>query len=268
MPGWLPARLGALPPIQAVQTRQGRLSYLLSGSGPATILLFNGAGVSLEGWRALYPEIEQCGTVFGWNRFGMQGSDPPKQKQTGTVVVASLRELLGYAGLAPPYILVAHSLGGLYANLFARLHPGEVTAVLFVEATHPRDRAVLRTHETQLVRALGKVISLPQLLFKPNVHAELECVDDTVREIEVAGPFPDVPVRVITGGKAPPAWLMSPAAVGARRAHQQELARLSPHGEQVIAHESGHFPQLTQPEVVLEALRALAALTPTRAPVT
>ena len=153
---------------------------------------------------------------------------------------------------------MAHSLGGLYANLFARLHPDDVAGVLFVEATHPRDRAVLRAHETQLVRALGKVITLPQLLFKPNVHSELEGVDDTVREIEAAGPFPDVPVRVVTGGKTPPAWLMSPAAVGARRAHQQELARLSPHGKQVIAHESGHFPQLTQPQVVLEALRELA----------
>lgn len=35
---------------------------------------------------------------------------------------AALRELLGYAGLQPPYVLVGHSLGGLYASLFARLH--------------------------------------------------------------------------------------------------------------------------------------------------
>jgi pimeloyl-ACP methyl ester carboxylesterase len=39
---------------------------------------------------------------------------------------------------------------------------------------------------------------------------------------------------------------------------QQELARLSPLGEQVIAQRSGHFPQLTEPEVVLDVLRALA----------
>src|SRR5687767_8892541 len=103
--GFLPPRLGALPPIRALQTRTGRLTCIVSGEGRPTILLFNGAGVSLEGWRALYPAIEQCGTVFGWNRFGLQGSDPPRQRQTGAVVVGSLRELLGHAGLSPPYVL-------------------------------------------------------------------------------------------------------------------------------------------------------------------
>lgn len=267
MPGWLPARLGRLPPIQAMQTRQGRLTYMLSGRGPANIVLFNGAGVSLEGWRALYPDIESTGNVFAWNRFGVQGSDAPRQRQTGALVLAALRELLGYAGLAPPYVLVAHSLGGLYANLFARLHPSETAAVLFVESTHPADRDVLRKHETQLVRALGKVVALPQAFFRGNVHSELECVDDTVREIEAAGPFPAVPVRVVTGGRTPPAWLMSPAAVGARRAHQQDLARLSPLGAQVIAQGSGHFPQLTEPGMVLAALREMTALRAAPAPV-
>jgi pimeloyl-ACP methyl ester carboxylesterase len=260
------ARLGPLPPIRALQTRAGRLSYILSGRGEPAILLFNGAGVTLQGWAALYPAIERCGTVFGWNRCGVQGSDAPRRRQTGAAVLAALRELLGYAAVQPPYLLVGHSLGGLYANLFARLHPGETAGVLFVEATHPADRDVLRRHEAQLVRALARVIDLPQAFFRRNVRSELACVDDVAREIEAAGAFPPVPVRVVTGGRAPPAWLMSPAAVGARRAHQQLLARLSPLGTQVIAQRSGHFPQLTEPGVVLAALRELAALRVTAVP--
>lgn len=249
----------ALPPIQALQTRSGRLSYIVSGRGAPTILLFNGAGVSLEGWRPLYPAIEALGTVFAWNRFGMQGSDPPPARQTGAVVLGALRELLGYAGLAPPYVLVAHSLGGLYANLFARLHPAETAGVLLLESTHPEDRTVLKRHEPQLVRALGHLIDLPRRLFQPNVAAELRSVDDTARELAAAGPFPEVPLRVVTGGLSPRGWMLSPGAVAARRMHQQELARLSPRGEQVIAQRSGHFPQLTEPELVLRVLRELCA---------
>ena len=248
-----PDRIGVLPPIQALQTRSGRLSFMLSGSGAPPIVLFSGAGMSLQGWAPLYPGIEKLGTVLGWNRFGMQGSDPPPDRQTGTVVLGSLRELLGYNGLAPPFVLVAHSLGGLFANLFARLWPEQVAGVLFLEATHPGDRDVLQKHEHQLVQALGKLLTLPQVFFRPNVQRELACVADTVREIASAGAFPDVPVRVVTGGLTPKAW-MSPGAVGARRANQQALARLSPLGEQVIAQKSGHFPQLTEPQLVLEVL--------------
>lgn len=250
-------RIGVLPPIRALQTRSGRLSYMLSGSGAPPIVLFSGAGVSLQGWDPLYPRIEQLGTVLGWNRFGMQGSDAPPDRQTGTVVLGSLRELLGYNGLAPPYVLVAHSLGGLFANLFARLYPGQVAGVLFLEATHPGDRELLQKHEEHLVHALGKLLTLPEVFFRANVQRELAGVEETVREIASAGPFPQVPVRVITGGLTPRAGQLSPGTVGAKRANQQALARLSPLGEQVIAQKSGHFPQLTEPEVVLRVLEEL-----------
>jgi pimeloyl-ACP methyl ester carboxylesterase len=258
MPNFAPARrLERLPAIQALQTRRGRLSYILSGTGTPTLLLFSGAGMSLQGWEPLYPGIERLGTVFAFNRFGMQGSDAPRERQTGAVVIGSLRELLVYAGLAPPYVLVAHSLGALFANLFARLYPQEVAGVAFVEGTHPDEPALLRQHEGQLARALGKLLTLPQVLFQRNLHTELACAEDIAREIAAAGPFPLVPLRVVTGGLTPKSWLLSPAAVGAKRAHQQELARLSPLGEQVIAQESGHFPQLTQPLLVLQVLADL-----------
>lgn len=250
-------RRGLLPERKKLQTRSGALEYMVSGAGQPTIVLLNGAGVTLEGWRALYPAIEKTGTVFAWNRFGVKGSDEPRLAQTGAVVVASLRELLAYAGLRPPYVLVGHSLGGLHANLFARLYPNEVAAVMFLEAAHPRDQEVLRKHETQLTRALSKLFSLPQWLFRANVQAEIEWAAETAREIEGAGPFPDVPVAVITGGASPPKWLMSPAALKARHEHQRDLARLSSQGEQVIARRSGHFPQLTEPLLVLDVLQGL-----------
>jgi pimeloyl-ACP methyl ester carboxylesterase len=252
-----PFRLGILPARKKLQTRAGALEYVVSGGGAATLVLLNGAGVTLEGWRGLYPAIEQMGAVFAWNRFGVKGSDAPRLAQTGAVVLASLRELLAYAGLKPPYVLVAHSLGGLYANLYARLYPQEVAAVLFLESTHPKDQEVLKAHETRLTRALTKVLSLPQWLFKANLHSEIESVGHVVEEVAAAGPFPDIPVAVVTGGATPPKWLMSPEALQARRAHQQELARLSSQGEQAVAAHSGHFPQLSEPALVLDVLRRL-----------
>lgn len=250
-------RAASLPPVGTARTRQGRLNYVVSGEGRPAIVLLNGAGVSLEGWRALYPDIEEFARVFAWNRPGVKGSDAPREPQTGAVVVDALRELLDTAGVPPPYVLVGHSLGGLHANLFARLHPADVSGMLLIEATHPRDHEVLRKHAGLFAQALSKVLSLPQALLRRNLHSEIDCVAETVAQVEAAGPFPNIPVTVITGGRAPPAWMMSPAAVGARRAHQQDLARLSPRGEHIVAQESGHFPQLSQPTLVLDAFAGL-----------
>jgi len=248
---------GEEDPGASIDLDNPRLACVVSGRGAPSLLLFSGAGMALEGWRALYPEIEELGTVFAWNRFGLPGSDEPVAPQTGSAVLACLRELLARERVEPPYVLVAHSLGGLYANLFARTYPQEVAGVVFIEATHPDDSELLQRHEEQLAHALEKVTALPQAMFRPNVQAELAGVEETVRQIESVGDFPPVPVRVVTGGLTSKSSLLSPAAVAAQRAHQQELARLSPLGEQVIAQASGHFPQLTEPRLVASVLREL-----------
>jgi pimeloyl-ACP methyl ester carboxylesterase len=246
-----------LPRTQKLQTRAGLLEYTLSGRGDTSIVLLNGAGLTLAGWQALYPGIERLGRVFAWNRFGLQGSDDPPAVQRGAVIVASLRELVAYAGLEPPYVLVGHSLGGLFANLFARLHPREVAGVLFLESTHPRDEATLPHDRAKLAQGLSKVQGEPACEFEANLHAEIDAAGETVQEVEAAGAFPPVPVAVVTGGIDPPASLLPPEAVHARRAHQQALARLSPDTEHVIAEGSGHFPQRSEPQLVLDVLERL-----------
>jgi pimeloyl-ACP methyl ester carboxylesterase len=49
-------------------------------------------------------------------------------------VVSDLEQLLGRAGLEPPYVLVGHSYGGLLARLFASGHPDQVAGVVCVDA--------------------------------------------------------------------------------------------------------------------------------------
>jgi pimeloyl-ACP methyl ester carboxylesterase len=248
---------GRLPRKHKRQVPGGTLEYVLSGSGPATLVLFNGSGVTLEGWGRLYPGIERSGRVLAFNRFGVGGSSTPQQPQTGTTVLQAARDLLDELELPPPYVLVGHSMGGLYANLFARRHSQEVAGAVLIEATHPADRASLHGHEGHLAKVLAKVLAVPQSLFRANLHSELEWLDRAAEEVEEAGPFPSVPLAVVTGGKEPPRWLVPRATLRRRRHHQKELAQLSPSGLHVIARRSGHFPQLTQPRLVLDAIRSV-----------
>jgi pimeloyl-ACP methyl ester carboxylesterase len=236
---------GTLPAASKLQTRCGLLGYALSGHGRPCVVLFSGAGVALESWRALHPRIEQLGTVVAWNRFGIEDSDAPHKPQSGALVIASLRELLSYVAAEAPYVLVGHSVGGLYVNLFARLHPAEVAGVLMLEATHPREAKPGLIDQAQVERSLAKVQHLPPNLFSRNLHAEVQALHRIAAEIEAAGPFPPVPLTVIS------------SASSRHMAHQRELAALSAHSEHVIAQHSGHFPQLSEPELVVGALERL-----------
>lgn len=235
--------------VKATVNRQS-LEYSISGTGSPTIVLLNGAGGPIEGWYKVLPELETLGTVLAYNRPGVAGSARPTQPQTGDVIITTLRELLAHTGLRPPYVLVGHSLGGLYANLFARLFPAEIRAVVLLDATAPDDVRFLSKESGFIQRALQAVING---IFPKDANHETNYLDQTLEHIDQAGPFPAIPLMIVTGGK--PSWLMSQKVRQIRARNQTALVAMSPHGQQVIAPNSGHFPQFSEPEVVIQAIR-------------
>ena len=236
---------------------QGQLlEYRCNGSGRPPIVLINGAGGPMEGWYKIYPKLESISTVFAYNRPGIGGSGKPVCPQTGDRVIATLRALLNVSGLQPPYLLVGHSIGGLYVNLFCRWFPEEVAGVVWLDATSPED--VL---EISSARGAGQVFleNVLDFLFKRHENDEIMHIHKTVEQIHSSAAFPNIPHITISGGK--PFWLMSEKVRAIRARNQQSLAGLSPQGKQLIAARSGHLPQLSEPDLVVDAIRDVLILT-------
>jgi pimeloyl-ACP methyl ester carboxylesterase len=248
-----------LPRKQRLQVRARTIEYVLSGRAAPALLLFSGAGVTLEGWGRLYPALDRIGRVLAWNRPGVGRSSGPHEPQSGAVVVEAARSLAASVGLAPPYVLVGHSLGGLHAQLFARRHSEEVAGVVLVESLHVDDRGLVKGHEGRLASVLGRMLSLSPAQVRTNLRDELAGLDATAAQVQAAGPFPSVPLAVVTGGTEPPQWLVPRPALRSKRVHQKELVKLSPLGLHVVARRSGHFPQWSQPQLVLDAIRSVVA---------
>lgn len=227
------------------------IEYVVAGSASMTVVLVNGSGGSIEGWYKIFEPIASFSRVFAYNRPGIGGSSRPQVAQTGSQMVESLRTVLQIANLAPPYVLVGHSLGGLIVNLFARLHPSEVSAVVLVEATAPKDVLFLAEHENAVQRFLR---TLSNKIVPPDPNAEIPHIQATVAELLHAPPFPHIPLTVISGEKSAMAWVTPAKMLAARGAHQLELASLSPQGKQIMATRSGHFPQFSEPGLLVNVI--------------
>lgn len=246
-----------LPEKRRVTINGQEIAYTIGGQGQPTVILINGAGGPLEGWFRLYPTITSLCTVVSYDRPGAGASARPTVPQTGAVAVHLLHSLLREIGAVAPYVLVAHSFGGLYANLFARLYPHEVGAVIFLEATAPDDVLLTKQHQTGPQRWINGLLGL---FSKPDPNGEVTHEATTVAQLGAAPAFPNIPVKVLSGGKIPPGWMASPQAQRLRARHQQALAALSPQGEHIIAPGSGHFPQMSEPQLVIDVIaRVLAA---------
>ncbi|NTW29138.1 MAG: alpha/beta hydrolase [Coriobacteriia bacterium] len=230
------------------------VEYAVAGSGTPAIVLLNGAGGPLEGWVRVLAPLEAVSTVVAYNRLGIGRSSKPSEPQTGDVVVRTLHALLEGLGLRPPYVLVGHSLGGLYVNLFARTYPLEVAAVVFLDSAAPEDSTLVDEYSTSLQRLAQRVADA---VFGRDEFGEAACVPKTVDIIARANAFPPVPVVVVSAGR--PARGIPPAVRAARARNQEGLVALSPLGQHLIAGKSGHFPQISEPGLVSETIRSVVA---------
>jgi pimeloyl-ACP methyl ester carboxylesterase len=77
------------------------------------------------------PGLEPYGPLFD-----PSPSDPVPQPRTTHDIVADLHALLDAAAIPGPYVLVAHSAGGLVVRLYASTYPDEVVGMVLVDATH------------------------------------------------------------------------------------------------------------------------------------
>lgn len=216
--------------------------YTLHQGGKHTVILINGAGGPIEGWFKLWHKLPLDYTMFAYNRLGIGKSSKPTIAQTGIVMVNDLRYLLNRIGLHPPYILVGHSFGGFIAHLFAKEYPQEVCGVLFLESSTVQD-VLTQNHR----------ITLKQR----NSLSEVDHVETTIKHIIASNPFPHIPIRIVAGNKPALRWLFSPKIKQQRIQNQQALMSLSPYSNFVLANKSGHFPQLSEPEVCVRELHAL-----------
>ncbi|ANE45476.1 alpha/beta hydrolase [Paenibacillus swuensis] len=235
-----------------VKTSKGNVQYHKSGNGECRVVLINGGSGPIEGWMRVLTDISQASTVFAYNRLGVAGSDKPKESQDGITIVETLREALTLANFQPPYVLVGHSLGGLYANLFARMYPSEVAGIVFLEASHPKD-LLLNQHQGKVVRWLNKALSMFDSFSPSKAFNEVHYVNQTAEQIQQLDAFPEVPVYVVTGGKEN--RMMPEEARKQRLANQRELLSLSKYSKHIIANNSGHFPQLTEPALVINTIK-------------
>jgi hypothetical protein len=83
-----------------------------TGEGSPTVILDSGLGDTYVSWRKVQPQIAKFARVCSYDRAGLGYSDSSSQPRTSKVIATELHALLQAAGIAPPYVLVGHSMAG------------------------------------------------------------------------------------------------------------------------------------------------------------
>lgn len=112
------------------------LNLACEGEGSPAVVLESGAGAPGYSWVNVQSEIAKFTHVCSYDRAGYGWSDAGPYPRTSAAIADDLHALLRAAGVAPPYVLVGASFGGLNVRVYAGKYPGETAGVVLVDSSH------------------------------------------------------------------------------------------------------------------------------------
>ncbi|WP_019912531.1 alpha/beta fold hydrolase [Paenibacillus sp. HW567] len=285
------------PPGKLVDVGGYRLHINQAGTGSPAIILEAGSGETSLSWRDIPQELAKFATVVSYDRAGYAWSEAATVERTGSNIVNELHAALEHEGIKGPYLLVGHSLGGMYVRLFAQTYPDEVSGLVLIDARPENDErdtkeileqekfsgnppaallsllknsGALRLFRNQLLEGLVakedreefiNVIAKSSFFTAKEEEAKLaSSTEDAIRGQHLG----DLPVKVIARGLSQdyPSVGIS-AESGSKleaiwQAGQREMLKISSNSELIVAKQSGHMVIHDEPELVIKTIRALA----------
>ena len=124
-------RLGRL--VDIGERRRLFMMEMGSGAGPS-VIFESGIGATSQNWTTIQESVSEFAHTVSYDRLGLGWSTPAVSERIPSKVVEELRAMLQAAGIAPPYLLVGHSFGGLVVRYFAAEYPDEVVGAVLVDA--------------------------------------------------------------------------------------------------------------------------------------
>jgi pimeloyl-ACP methyl ester carboxylesterase len=246
-----------------------QLYLYCTGTGSRTVILEAGLEGDDISWKQVQPEVAQFTRVCSYDRAGLAHSDYGPTPRDAEMSATDLHTLLTKADIAPPYVLVGHSFGGLLIRRFASDYPEEVDGLIFVDSLHedwweealallpppgPNDSGRLASFRNYLTDGWRD----------PSSNFEAMDIPAVVEQVRETGDFGDLPIMVMTAGKftvlnpgLPPD--LETALAELFHDLQGRLAELSTVGSQVVVEDSGHNMPRENPQAVVDAIRDMVS---------
>ncbi len=270
-----------------------KLNICCFGKGKPAVIVEAGMGepaVESGSWTAVISAIAPTTQVCLYNRAGLGSSDrAPEQDLTGRTsqdMVKDLHTLLKKAGIPAPYILAGHSIGGYNVRLYTSQYPKEVAGMVLVDSTHPdiysEFSAALppkRADESESLRAVRDQWSEYSAALpadqpdESGSHRAVRSMEDRLdpkdpekmdvatsgAQVRATGLLGDLPLVVITCAPGTNFFPFLPTDLSDKLMRiwqdmQIDLEGLSSNSTHIIASQTGHYIQVEEPQLVIDAI--------------
>jgi pimeloyl-ACP methyl ester carboxylesterase len=278
------------PPGDMVHVNGRRMHLNCTGAGSPTIVLDAGLGNDALVWGGVQPRLAKTTRVCSYDRAGFGWSETQPGARDADHIAAELHQLLLEAKVDGPFVLMGHSIAGMYIRDYAARYPEDITGLIFVDGSTPLqdenpalkaagETGLTRRASIQMVRlaAIAGISRLAGTCARPipgfDAHAgqllaedlcypqfnsisdELASFNASGRETVHTGPFGALPVLIFSQDPATALHEKHPSRqmVEMEKAWsrmQEDLKKLSTRSRRIIARGSTHALQIDRPDLL------------------
>lgn len=147
------------PPPGNLADIGGRWLHLWkAGEGEPNVVIVPALGAPAIEWVRVQRALADHVAVYLYDRAGLGWSDPTSCPRTASRSADELHQVLETTDIAPPYVLVGHSMGGYVARLYATRHPDRTAGMVLVDSSHEASSSASPNTRTT---ATGYCVKLP-----------------------------------------------------------------------------------------------------------
>jgi pimeloyl-ACP methyl ester carboxylesterase len=235
---------------------QRQLFGRLAGEGDPPVIFDAGMGDTSENWKAIQAAVAKFTCTFSYDRAGLGRSDKAATPRTCRDIIADLKALLTAASLPAPYVLVAHSWSGINARWYASVYPAEIAGLVLVDAVHEDKYAQFtRSMPPEQAERMWASVKDPA---KNDENIDRLASIAQLKAVERKWEFPLV-VLTRNAADVEPGVAPDPLDV-IETTLQREFLKLSSDSKQIIARHNDHFLNVSEPELVIDAIRQVVKI--------
>lgn len=214
------------------------------GEGNHTLVFESGLGDDYESWFKLLS-LSETNQVIAYNRAGYEPSETATNERSIIQLAEDLHQVILSKSENNKVILVGHSLGGAIVRYYAVQHPEMVEALLFVDPSHEGFSEMTQEQEDAMV-AYFNGEGLTQI-----ANEGMQMIEN-FQTLDELATLPDVPTIVLTSirdreGESQTNWVDAHATLG------ENVTNFT----HITTENSGHYIQVEEPQLVLDAINTL-----------
>ncbi|HBT73301.1 MAG TPA: alpha/beta hydrolase [Lysinibacillus sp.] len=172
---------------QLITVNEGKMNVTIQGKGAETIVLLPGFGTAAPtlDFKPLIEELTPHYRVVSIEPFGYGLSDDTDKERSTDNIVSEIHEAL-QALKIDRYMLMGHSIAGIYGLDYVNQYPNEVTAFVGIDSSVPTQDGMDTKFPIKSLQLLKKTgIARVLIKFSDDPYAGLPYDDDTKEQIRM-----------------------------------------------------------------------------------